>query len=104
MATTGSVGKTSTKDILAALLRRRTRVVSAQDGYNNEIGVPLTLCRIEPDTEVVVTELAMRALGQIHELAEIVRPDVGLITAIARSEDTRLNSSHIQKSRMPSSA
>ena len=83
VAITGSVGKTSTKDILAALLRGRVRFVAAEDGFNNEIGVPLTLCRIEPDTEVVVAELAMRGLGQIRELAEIVRPDIGVITAIA---------------------
>ena len=52
---TGSVGKTSTKDILAALVRPHRRTVAAEDGFNNEIGLPLTLCRIEPDTEVVVT-------------------------------------------------
>jgi len=83
VAITGSVGKTSTKDILAALLRPHVRLVAAQDGYNNEVGLPLTLCRIEPDTEVVVTELAMRGLGQIRALAELARPDVGVITAIA---------------------
>lgn len=83
VAITGSVGKTSTKDILAALLRGRARFVAARDGFNNEIGVPLTLCEIEPDTEVVVTELAMRGLGQISELAEIARPHIGVITAIA---------------------
>ncbi|HLZ48486.1 MAG TPA: UDP-N-acetylmuramoyl-tripeptide--D-alanyl-D-alanine ligase [Candidatus Limnocylindria bacterium] len=82
VAITGSVGKTSTKDILAALLRGRVSLVAARDGYNNEIGVPLTLCEIEPDTEVVVTELAMRGLGQIRELAEITRPHVGVITSI----------------------
>lgn len=83
VAITGSVGKTSTKDILAALLRGRVRTVAAQDGFNNEIGVPLTLCRIEPDTEVVVAELAMRGPGQIRELAEIAQPQIGVITAIA---------------------
>ncbi|HSX23104.1 MAG TPA: Mur ligase family protein, partial [Gaiellaceae bacterium] len=83
VAITGSVGKTSTKDILAALLCDRARVVAAQDGFNNEIGVPLTLCRIEPDTEVVVAELAMRGLGQIRELAEIALPHIGVITSIA---------------------
>jgi len=83
VAITGSVGKTSTKDILAALLRGRVRFVAAQDGFNNELGLPLTLCRIEPDTEVVVAELAMRGLGQIRGLAEIARPHIGVITAIA---------------------
>ena len=83
VAITGSVGKTSTKDILTALLRGRARVVSAEDGFNNELGVPLTLCRAEPDTEVVVTEMGMRGIGQIRALAEIARPHVGVITAIA---------------------
>jgi UDP-N-acetylmuramoyl-tripeptide--D-alanyl-D-alanine ligase len=80
---TGSVGKTSTKDILAALLRPQANVVAAEAGFNNEIGLPLTLCRVEADTDVVVTEMGMRGLGQIRALAEIARPDVGVITAIA---------------------
>ena len=80
---TGSVGKTSTKDILAALLRPALRTVAAEDGFNNEIGLPLTLCRIEPDTEAVVAELAMRGPGQIRALAETARPDLGVITSIA---------------------
>jgi len=83
VAITGSVGKTSTKDILAALLRPRLRTVAAPEGFNNEIGLPLTLCRIEADTQVVVTELAMRGPGQIRELARIARPQLGLVTAIA---------------------
>lgn len=83
VAITGSVGKTSTKDILAALLRPHLRTVAAEQGFNNELGLPLTLCRIEPDTEVVVAELAMRGPGQIRELARIARPQVGVITAIA---------------------
>ncbi|HZC74854.1 MAG TPA: Mur ligase family protein, partial [Gaiellaceae bacterium] len=83
VAITGSVGKTSTKDILAALLRTRLRTVAAPDGFNNEIGLPLTLCRLEPETEVVVTEMAMRGSGQIRDLARVARPDLGVITSIA---------------------
>jgi len=83
VAITGSVGKTSTKDILAALLRPSMRIVAAEEGFNNEIGLPLTLCRVAPDTQVVVTEMAMRGPGQIRELARIARPDLGVITAIA---------------------
>ncbi len=83
VAVTGSVGKTSTKDILTALLRPHVRLVAAQAGFNNELGLPLTLCRIEPDTQVVVTEMGMRGPGQIRALAEIARPDIGVITAIA---------------------
>jgi UDP-N-acetylmuramoyl-tripeptide--D-alanyl-D-alanine ligase len=80
---TGSVGKTSTKDILAALLRPRLRTISAERGFNTEIGLPLTVCRIEADTEAVVTEMGMRGLGQIRDLARIARPTVGVITSIA---------------------
>ena len=84
VAITGSVGKTSTKDILAALLRAAgANVVAAPDGYNNEVGLPLTLCRVEADTDVVVTEMGMRGPGQIRALAEVARPHVGLITSIA---------------------
>jgi UDP-N-acetylmuramoyl-tripeptide--D-alanyl-D-alanine ligase len=83
VAITGSVGKTSTKDILTALLRPNANVVAAEDGYNNELGLPLTLCRVEADTDVVVTEMGMRGPGQIRALAEVARPHVGVITAIA---------------------
>ena len=83
VAITGSVGKTSTKDILAALLAPHVRLVAAEAGFNNEVGLPLTLCRIEPETEVVVTEMGMRGAGQIRALAEIAQPEIGVITAIA---------------------
>jgi UDP-N-acetylmuramoyl-tripeptide--D-alanyl-D-alanine ligase len=79
---TGSTGKTSTKDILTALLAPHANVVAAEGGHNNEIGLPLTLCRIEPETEVVVAEMGMRGHGQIRELAELARPDVAIVTSI----------------------
>lgn len=79
---TGSMGKTSTKDILAALCTPSARTVAAEASYNNEIGVPLTLCRLEPDTEVCVLELAMRGFGQIAELCAIARPHIGVITNV----------------------
>jgi len=82
VAITGSSGKTSTKDILAALCRPVARTVAAEGGHNNEIGLPLTLTRIEDDTEIVITEMGMRGLGQIAELAAIARPDVAVITSI----------------------
>jgi UDP-N-acetylmuramoyl-tripeptide--D-alanyl-D-alanine ligase len=91
-AITGSVGKTSTKDILAALCRPLARTVAAADGHNNEVGLPLTLFAIEPDTEVVVTEMGMRGLGQIAQLAEVARPAVGVITSIAPVHLERLGS------------
>ena len=83
VAITGSVGKTSTKDILTALVRPRLRTVAAPQGFNNELGLPLTLCLIEPETEVVVTEMAMRGSGQIRALARVARPHLGVITSIA---------------------
>ena len=92
VAITGSVGKTSTKDILAALLRPHVRLIAAEAGFNNEVGLPLTLARIEPDTEVVVTEMGMRGAGQIRALAAIARPDVGVITAIAPAHLEQLGS------------
>jgi UDP-N-acetylmuramoyl-tripeptide--D-alanyl-D-alanine ligase len=92
VAITGSVGKTSTKDILTALLRQQANVVAAEDGYNNEFGLPLTLCRVEAGTDVVVTEMGMRGPGQIRALAEIARPNVGVITAIAPAHIEQLGS------------
>ena len=82
VAITGSIGKTSTKDLLGALTDPVARTVVAEHGYNNEIGVPLTLCRIEADTEVVLVEMGMRGERQIAELCAIARPDLGVITAI----------------------
>ena len=79
---TGSVGKTSTKDILAALCRPHAATVAAEAGFNNEIGLPLTLLAIEPATEIVVAEMGMRGHGQIAALCVPARPDVGVITGI----------------------
>ena len=79
---TGSTGKTSTKDILAALCAASARTVAAEASYNNEIGVPLTLCRLENDIEIAVLELSMRGFGQIAELCEIARPHIGVITNV----------------------
>jgi len=79
---TGSMGKTSTKDILTALCAPSARTIAAESSFNNEIGVPLTLCRLEADTEVCVLELAMRGFGQIAELSEIAQPQIGVVTNI----------------------
>jgi UDP-N-acetylmuramoyl-tripeptide--D-alanyl-D-alanine ligase len=79
---TGSTGKTSTKDILAAICAPRARTIAAEASYNNELGVPLTLCRLEADTEVCIVELAMRGLGQIAELCAVARPDLGIVTNV----------------------
>ena len=79
---TGSTGKTSTKDAIAHLVGGQRRTVAALEGHNNELGYPLTLTRIEPDTEVVVCELAMRGKGQIAELCALASPDIGVITNV----------------------
>ena len=79
---TGAVAKTSTKDILAALVRPHRKTVAAEGSQNNEIGLPLTLGRLQPDTEVCIVEMGMRGLGQIAELCAVARPDVGVVTKI----------------------
>jgi UDP-N-acetylmuramoyl-tripeptide--D-alanyl-D-alanine ligase len=78
----GSAGKTSTKDVLRALCAPHARTVATLANQNNELGLPLTLCRLEPDTEVLVAEMAMRGPGQIADLCAVSEPDLGLITAI----------------------
>ena len=79
---TGSTGKTSTKDILAALLRTRVRTHANRENLNTEIGLPLSLLEAPRGTEVAVLEMAMRGEGQIAELAAIAEPDVGVIVNV----------------------
>ncbi|HEY1449420.1 MAG TPA: UDP-N-acetylmuramoyl-tripeptide--D-alanyl-D-alanine ligase [Solirubrobacteraceae bacterium] len=79
---TGSTGKTSTKDILAALLGSQRRTVASPQNHNTEIGLPLALLATPPGTEVVVLEMAMRGAGQIAELTAIAEPDVGVIVNV----------------------
>jgi UDP-N-acetylmuramoyl-tripeptide--D-alanyl-D-alanine ligase len=79
---TGSMGKTSTKDILAAICTPQRRTVAAERSYNAEIGVPLTIGRVDADTELCILELAMRGFGQIAELCAFARPHVGVITNV----------------------
>ena len=79
---TGSMGKTSTKDILAALCRPHAETVAAHASYNAELGVPLTLCRLGDTTDICVLELAMRGFGQIAELCAFARPEIGAITNV----------------------
>lgn len=81
-AITGSVGKTSTKDLLGSMVGRVRRVVVTASNQNNEVGVPLTLLAIDAGTEAVVVEMGMRGLGQIAALAAVAEPDVGIITNI----------------------
>jgi UDP-N-acetylmuramoyl-tripeptide--D-alanyl-D-alanine ligase len=79
---TGSVGKTSTKQLIAALVAPQRAVVANPANFNTEIGLPLAVLGAPEGTEVLVLEMGMRGLGQIDELARVAEPDVGLITAI----------------------
>lgn len=79
---TGSVGKTSTKELAAALLSTHYKTLANPKNLNTEIGVPLTLFQLEETHEAAVIEMGMRGLGQINRLAEIVAPLVGVITNI----------------------
>lgn len=79
---TGSVGKTSTKDLLAAVLETQWRTSANRASFNNEMGVPLTLLNAPDDTEAVVTEMGARGIGHIAMLCDVAAPTVGVVTAI----------------------
>lgn len=91
-AITGSNGKTSTKDLLAACFGAKYKVVKTQGNFNNEIGLPKTLLSIQPDTDIAVVEMGMRGLGQIAELCRIAEPDSGLITNVGETHMELLGS------------
>jgi len=82
-AVTGSVGKTTTKEILAALLGAKFRVLKSEGNLNNEYGLPLTLLRLDPADEAAVIELGMSHGGELRRLAEIAEPEVGIVTRVA---------------------
>ena len=92
VAVTGSVGKTTTKDLVAAVLSRKFRTLKSPGNLNAEIGLPLTLFDLGPNHEVLVVEMAMRGPGQIRYLARIARPDVAVITNIGLSHMELLGS------------
>jgi UDP-N-acetylmuramoyl-tripeptide--D-alanyl-D-alanine ligase len=92
VAITGSTGKTSTKDILAALLASRARVVASPENFNTEIGLPLAVLGAPGDTEVLVLEMAMRGAGQIALLCAIADPDVGVILNVGPAHLEQLGS------------
>jgi UDP-N-acetylmuramoyl-tripeptide--D-alanyl-D-alanine ligase len=82
IAITGSTGKTSTKDILAALLSPQRATFVSRGNFNTEIGLPLELLAAPPGTEALVLEMGMRGAGQIAELTRIAQPDVGVIVNV----------------------
>ena len=82
VAITGSNGKTTTKDMVAAVLSTKFKVHKNKENFNNELGLPLTILTAPADSEILVLEMGMRGLGQIKALCEIAQPDTGVITNI----------------------
>lgn len=89
---TGSIGKTTTKDTVSALLATRYRVWATKGNYNNLIGLPLTILSAPADTQVLVLEMGMNARGEIERLAACARPSLGVITMIGTSHIGMLGS------------
>jgi UDP-N-acetylmuramoyl-tripeptide--D-alanyl-D-alanine ligase len=83
VAVTGSVGKTTTKDMTAALLARRGPVLKTEGNLNNQYGLPLTLLRLRPQHRYAVLELGMSAAGELRALSALARPQVAVITLVA---------------------
>jgi len=79
---TGSVGKTSTKEMIAAVLEQKYKVLKTVGNFNNEVGLPLTILKIREEHEVAVVEMGISDFGEMHRLSEIARPDICVITNI----------------------
>lgn len=79
---TGSVGKTSTKEMIASVLGKKFRVHKTQGNFNNGIGLPLTIFQIEKEHQVAVLEMGISEFGEMHELADMAQPDIMVITNI----------------------
>ena len=82
---TGTNGKTTTKELVSAVLSKKYNLVYTQGNYNNQLGVPLTLLRVQPEAELAVVEMGASHPGDIRELTEIGEPDYGIITNIGRA-------------------
>jgi UDP-N-acetylmuramoyl-tripeptide--D-alanyl-D-alanine ligase len=90
---TGSIGKSSTKEVVAAIAGAQYNVTRSAKSYNNEIGLPLSVLEITPDTEVVVLEMGgAYAFGEITDLAKIARPTIGVVTNVSHSHLGRMGS------------
>lgn len=92
IAITGSVGKTTTKELIAAVLATQGRVLKTQANYNNEIGVPKTLLELGPEHDYAAIEMGMRAKGEIALLTKVARPTVAVITNVGTAHIGRLGS------------
>lgn len=92
VAVTGSVGKTTTKDIIYSILSQKYNVTKTEGNFNNEIGLPLTIFNINENTEVLVLEMGMNHFNEIHNLSEIAKPDIATITNIGFSHIENLGS------------
>ena len=92
VAVMGSVGKTTTKDMVAAVLGERFKVLKTEGNFNNEVGLPLTLLRLNSNHEICVVEMGMNHFGEIEYLSSIVEPDVAVITNIGDSHIENLGS------------
>ena len=92
VAITGSSGKTTTKEMVAAVLSTEFNVLKTEKNFNNEIGLPKTLLRLTAEHEACVVEMGMRGLGQIEELALIAEPTMGIITNVGTSHIELLGS------------
>ena len=79
---TGSVGKTSTKEMIASVLSVHYQVLKTAGNFNNEIGLPLTLLRIREEHEIAVVEMGISDFGEMHRLAKMAKPDICVITNI----------------------
>ncbi|HUF99138.1 MAG TPA: UDP-N-acetylmuramoyl-tripeptide--D-alanyl-D-alanine ligase [Ilumatobacter sp.] len=90
VAVTGSVGKTSTKDLVRAALAPTFRVAANERSYNNEQGLPVTVLGAPDDTEVLVVEMGMRGFGEITRLCDVARPSIGVVTAVAGAHTERV--------------
>ena len=90
VAVTGSVGKTSTKDLVAAALGASLRVTANVRSFNNEQGLPVTILGAPDDTEVLVVEMGMRGFGEITRLCDVARPTIGVVTSVAASHTERV--------------
>lgn len=85
VAITGSNGKTSTKDLVAAVLETEFNILKTQGNFNNEIGLPLTLLNLNREHQIGVVEMGMRGLGEIALLAKIAQPNIGIITNVGET-------------------